>query len=88
MKPKYLLCSGEVTSASDGQRHYIGPFELARLYGVDYHECKIFDPARWWPESFWKEAERDKQELIVLKPRRDGNYAVPSNGQGNRPREA
>lgn len=32
--PRYLLCPGWVTSQTDGQSHYIGAHQLARLYGV------------------------------------------------------
>lgn len=81
MKPKYLLCPGVITSVHDGQLHYVGPFALATLYGVDYRECKLFDPQQWWPDSFWREAERDRKNLIVLAPRADGDYTLPPNAE-------
>jgi len=43
---KYLLIPGHVESKRDGQLHYIGASELARLYGVSIHECIVFIPER------------------------------------------
>ena len=36
---KYALHPGYVFSKNDGDRHYIGGPELARLYGVELDEC-------------------------------------------------
>jgi hypothetical protein len=38
---KYVLCPGEVTSRSDGQRHYINAEQLLSLYGVRRNDCYI-----------------------------------------------
>lgn len=39
---RYILHPGEVMSRTDGDRHYIDAFQLARLYGVDWKECIVF----------------------------------------------
>lgn len=82
---KYVVCPGEVTSKADGQRHYIGPMQLMKLYGVDPRECEIYEPAPWWPRSFYRMAEEAQRGLIRLAPRYDGNYTLPThNDLGNR----
>ena len=79
MKPKYVICPGFVTSKTDGQRHYVGPYELMRLYGVDPKDCDIYEPTPWWPGSVsvWRPDEEHKG-LIRLHPRYDGDYKLPS----------
>ena len=81
MKPKYVVCPGKVTSKNDGQEHYIGPVQLMRLYGVDSRECEIYEPAPWWPQSYYREAEKRQQGIIRLYPRYGGDYSLPSNVQ-------
>ncbi len=75
---KYVVCPGEVTSKTDGQRHYIGPMQLMKLYGVDPRECEIYEPAPWWPRAIYRMAEEAQQGLIRLAPRYDGNYTLPT----------
>lgn len=82
MKPKYVICPGVVQSSTDGQRHYINPMQLMRLYGLDPRECEIHDPAPWWPESYYRMAAERQRGLPRLGPRYDGNYKVP-NDKGN-----
>ncbi len=60
---KYLVKPGWVTSRTDGDRHWIPADKLIQLYQVNPKECIIYDP--------WQE---DPQDLIVLRPRYDGNY--------------
>jgi hypothetical protein len=79
MKPKYVICPGYVTSKTDGQRHYIGAMQLIRLYQVDPKECEIYEPAPWWPRSYYRMIEEHQQELIRLEPRFNGNYDLPNN---------
>lgn len=74
---KYILCPGYIISNYDGQQHYIGAMQLARLYGVDLRECEIYEPAPWWPTSFYKWAEECHRDLIKLRPRYDGDYSLP-----------
>ena len=75
---RYVLCPGYVRSRNDGQRHYVGPMDLARLYGVRIEQCEIYEPAQWWPESYYRMAEERIRGLIKLAPRWDGNYTVPN----------
>lgn len=70
---------GRVTSKNDRDRHYIGAAELMRLYGVTPGECWIVDEHDPIPRSF------DARTLIELRPRFDGNYALPENSQGEQP---
>lgn len=79
MKPRYVVCPGEVTSQTDGQRHYIGAMQLMRLYGVRPEECEIYEPAPWWTQSYYLEVEKRQQGMIRLYPRYDGDYSLPSN---------
>ena len=78
MKPKYVICPGKVTSKTDGQRHYVGPMQLMRLYGVDPRECEIHEPASWWTASDYRMAEERQLGLPRLGPRYDGNYELHS----------
>ena len=75
---RYVLCPGMVTSRTDGQRHYVGPYHLAQLYGVAPSECLIHQPEPWWPASYHERAEERHRGLIKLEPRHDGNYSLPS----------
>lgn len=60
MKPKYLLCPGEIRSKNDGDLHYISARRLIELYGVDPRECTTDD--------------RGLEGLIPLRPRYQGDY--------------
>lgn len=73
---KYIVCPGEVTSRTDGQRHYIGAMRLMKLYGVNPQECEIYEPAPWWPRSYYKQANWQYKGAILLEPRFDGNYTI------------
>lgn len=85
MKPKYVVCPGMMTSKTDGQTHYVGSMQLMRLYGVAPQECEIYEPAPWWPRSYYKAAEERQQGMIRLHPRYDGDYTLPSNALGQEP---
>lgn len=80
MKPKYVICPGTVTNKTDGQEHYIGPMRLMQLYGVDQRECEIYEPAMWWPQSYYRMAEERQRGLPRLGPRYDGDYTLPNAG--------
>ena len=75
---KYVLCPGMVQSQTDGRRHWIGACHLAQLYGVALSECEIYEPAPWWPSSFYEQAYKRHEGLIRLEPREDGNYKIPA----------
>jgi len=74
---RYVLHPGFVISQHDGQQHYIGPMTLARLYGVDIKQCVIYEPAPWWPSSFYDYERKRHEGLIHLTPRNDGKYDIP-----------
>jgi hypothetical protein len=74
---KYVLCPGKVISINDGDRHYIGAMQLAKLYGVPVEECAIYEPAPWWTASLYQSAYREHEGLIRLRPRSDGDYRIP-----------
>lgn len=63
---KYCLFPGTIQSSNDGQEHYIGPHQLAHLYGVKMRECIIA-----------KETEPAPPDLIHLYPRYNGDYRLP-----------
>lgn len=63
---KYILCPEYVVSQSDGDLHYIGTAQLARLYGLRPHE--------WIDGSDLR--GRDTTGMIHLHPRTDGNYTL------------
>lgn len=77
MNFRFVLEPGWVTGATDGGRHYLDAFMLARLYGVQLKECTT-PPAAHMPASvhawFWQQYA----DLPRLAPRRDGDYRVPS----------
>jgi hypothetical protein len=70
---KYVLHDGFVTSATDGQSHYIGPAVLARLYGVGMDDCCVY-PSASHKRFGWS----DPPGAIHLFPRYDGDYALPA----------
>ena len=76
MTARYVICPGIVKSNTDGQEHYIGPMQLMKLYRVDPRECEIFEPAPWWPDTYYRMAEERHRGLRLLVPRPDGDYDV------------
>ena len=66
MQRKYLVQPGWVRSQNDWDRHYIDARTLMRLYGVDPSECTVGRGAGLRPGA------------IVLAPRYDGNYSLPT----------
>lgn len=76
MEPKYALYPSHVTSRTDGDRHYIGAPQLARLYRVPMGECLVISD-----EDYRRPDRRGKlalaEKLIALWPRYDGNYKLP-----------
>jgi hypothetical protein len=69
---KYLVVPGRVRSQNDGDEHFIGAARLMTLYGVEPNECVIA------PEN--REGWRAPGHLIVLAPRYDGDYSIPTPG--------
>jgi hypothetical protein len=68
--PKYWIQPGWIHSKSDNQSHYINEHELARLYGVDPADCLCTAKMANWGAKF--------PDIIILRPRFDGNYTLPS----------
>lgn len=69
-KVKYVVHPGWVTSAHDGDRHYIEFYQLVRLYGVNPIECIDASSAHamlGWSDEVWATFKH-------LNPRYDGNY--------------
>lgn len=69
---KYAVFPGYVTSINDGDRHFISLNRLCQLYGVSPREC--IDASRL-PKTAYG-------DLILLRPRLDGNYQIPSRYDG------
>lgn len=72
---KYICIGGYIFSKNDDDRHYIPPTKLAELYNVNPKEC-----------YFAKNEDSEilhglrLEELIVLRPKYDGNYKLPIKG--------
>ena len=64
---RYLVVPGNVVSKQDGQRHFVGFFELIKLYGVNIDDCRCAK----------NESDMPVEGQIVLAPRYDGNYTLP-----------
>lgn len=74
MQKKYLVKPGVVRSRADGDRRYISFSKLIELYQVDRRQCVNY-------ENFSMRGFGARQYLaglIVLEPREDGEYNVPT----------
>ncbi len=85
MKPKYELRPGNIAATEllalginpeqfgqAGRRTvYLDEISLSEMHGVDWRECKTYDPKPWWPPSFyqWAEEDRIRLRLKQLTPR-------------------
>lgn len=72
MNKKFALHPGYITSKSDGDQHYIGSAQLARLYELRQSEYVVWDDMndRRQPQEVW-------DRYIHLYPSYDGNYGRP-----------
>lgn len=82
MIARYLVCPGFITSAHDGQRHWIKADELMMFYGVNPDECIIaplpkIETIRQRDELT---ARVEAGELIALHPDSRGKYFLPKAG--------
>lgn len=68
---KYLLVPGFVVSKVDGQEHHITAWQLADLYGVRASECRLY-----------RHGDPVMDDLIILRPRDDGDYTIPPGVRG------
>jgi hypothetical protein len=66
----YLIVGGNAFSQTDGQTHFIPVWELQRLYQLPPLSCRYYLPH---PAAGRTSCE---EELVVLRPRADGNYTV------------
>lgn len=85
MTRHYLLIPGQVTSKTDGQRHWVTAAELVRLYGVDPADCLVFPMGRSPDDALRRNALHERVargELTALHPRYSGNYTLPAPGTG------
>lgn len=69
---KYIVVGGWVTSATDGDRHWVSGLRVARLYRLR--------PDQYYLASGSVDAVFNSNypdDCIILKPRYDGNYVLP-----------
>jgi hypothetical protein len=81
MKPRYLLCPGDVRSRTSGQVHYVPAMTLASLYGVQVSDCVILPGTRTPADRAMREAwlaRAEACEIVALRPREDGDYLRPN----------
>jgi len=72
-KHRVMLHPGEVTSKSDGDRHFIGGAQLARLYGVlPTDEVVTYDHSN--PTHNEEYEKRHELYVLHLYPRYHGDY--------------
>lgn len=71
---KYLVIGGTVISKLDGQEHYVNARELCRLYQIDPRECILMEET----DSVLKTRAMGLKRVIILRPRYDGNYTLPT----------
>lgn len=70
---QYLIIGDEVTSRSDGQRHYINSHTLLRLYRLRMDECYL---AESHDKIAIEQYLRYEPNLIILRPRYNGDYGL------------
>ena len=69
---KYLVLDGFVTSATDGQRHYVSAARLMGLYNVSPDECLVWNSLKMQGyDRKWLDS------LARLHPKSDGDYRIP-----------
>lgn len=66
---RYVVYGGYVISKHDAQEHYVGPTEVARLYGVNPSECIM---ARTVSETIGYKHDR----YVWLGPDSSGRYEL------------
>ncbi len=71
MKKKVMLHPNFVISKSDGDKHFIGASQLARLYGVlPTDDVRTYDPKNPMND----ERRPENANVIHLYPNREGEY--------------
>jgi len=73
---KYVIFGGKVKSKYDGEEHYIPPYRVAELYGLNPHSPNV----KLISGKNFEMAERELRGLdnswIPLFPRSDGKYKL------------
>lgn len=88
MTKRYLLIPGDVKSSADSDWHYVSASRLAYLYKVSMSECIVIPEIDHGALGGGRErsellCKADRGELIVLRPKSNGDYSIPrSNGRG------
>lgn len=80
---KYAVHPGYVISKNDGQRHFVNARQLRYLYQVMPEDCVTVNNADYLDPSK-REFIEFAGGLIPLRPRRDGNYTLPTNNRVRR----
>lgn len=70
-KGRVVLVPGYVLSAVDGDRRYIGAHALAKLYGVEFSKCVVWDISK--PRYPFSRRHAD----VLLYPQESGDYLLP-----------
>ncbi len=69
---RYVLHPGYVTSRNDGQRHYVGIAQLAKLYGLDIRAPNV-------AIAYGLRSLDDLPDDVHLYPRYNGDYRLITN---------
>lgn len=80
-QPVYTLYPGSVYSRTDGQKHFVGRNELARLYNVPLDLCLTIED-RDLRRPDLRDHVSFAGKLIALRPREDGDYRLPQTLNG------
>lgn len=68
---KYLVFGGYVISINDGDKHWVTPEQVIKLYKVNPKECRMIKQEK---DLFG--FNKKYYNLIELRPRDDGNYDI------------
>lgn len=71
MKPIFAIHPGNIRSMNDYDAHYVGAYQLIKLYGLPSNICFIWDEKR--PET---SAGAYFDDYLHLYPRYNGDYNV------------
>lgn len=70
----YVLFPGKIVSKIDHDLHYVSAVQLARLYGIDFSQCKVVYADRNGSVKGYRKQPGD----VELRPREDGDYRLPA----------
>ena len=69
---KYIVIGGYVISRHDCDKHYVNANRLMELYRVAPGDCITYENISEVPMI------RNLDDFIVLRPREDGDYSLPT----------